>query len=103
METGEYIEVNGKHAKIIKIDSPTLMTVKWIPAWQWFFISKWAALRSHFTSFRAPGLWWFRVFGIGLAWKDIRVHPMTFSQRNGYSGLRVGWWLFEILEKPCHP
>jgi hypothetical protein len=47
---------------------------------------------------RQKGIWWFRVFGVGLSWKDIRLHPLVFSERNGYrKGLRLGWWIFHFL------
>ena len=31
--------------------------------------------------FRRRGLWWFRVFGRGIHWKDTRVHSLMFSER----------------------
>jgi hypothetical protein len=41
---------------------------------------------------------WFRIFGVGVSWKDTRMYPLIFSQRNGYARGRVignwwvGWW-----------
>jgi len=44
------------------------------------------------------GQWWFRVLGVGLSWKDARIHPLMFSERNGYrKGLRLGAWQFHFL------
>lgn len=43
-------------------------------------------------------MWWFRVLGYGLHWKDARLHEPLFSERNGYDRrLRVGPWRFKIL------
>jgi hypothetical protein len=51
-----------------------------------------------FYGMSQKGQWWFRVFGVGLSWKDIRIHKLTFSERNGYRrGLRIGSWLFHFL------
>jgi hypothetical protein len=42
---------------------------------------------------RAAGLWWFRVFGYGLHAKDVRRHPLLFSERRGLTrALRLGPW-----------
>jgi hypothetical protein len=44
------------------------------------------------------GQWWFRVFGVGVSWKDIRIHPLLFSERYGHrKGLRIGSWMFHFL------
>jgi hypothetical protein len=46
------------------------------------------------------GQWWFRVLGVGLSWKDTRIHPLVFSERNGFrKGLRVGLWIFHFLPR----
>lgn len=48
---------------------------------------------------RAKGIWWFRVFGYGLHWKDTRAHPLLFSQRAGFrKGFILGSWRFEFLK-----
>lgn len=40
-----------------------------------------------------PGLGFFRLFGVGLSWKDTRVHRLLFSERNGYTRhVMVGHW-----------
>jgi hypothetical protein len=44
------------------------------------------------------GMGWFRLFGVGVSWKDTRVHPLVFSERLGSrKGLRVGPWIFHFL------
>lgn len=51
-----------------------------------------------FCGMAQKGQWWFRVLGVGLSWKDTRIHPLMFSERNGYrKGLRVGSWQFHFL------
>ena len=43
-------------------------------------------------SFR-PGMGWFRIFGIGVSWKDTTRHELIFSERYGHTRpLRVGAW-----------
>jgi len=44
-------------------------------------------LLSHyiFSAHAEPGIGWFRVFGVGLAWKDTKRHRLYFSERNGYT------------------
>lgn len=50
---------------------------------------------------RYEGGWWFRIFGIGLYAKDIRRHPLLFSERNGYRRyIRLGAWVIGILRRP---
>lgn len=42
---------------------------------------------------------WFRLFGIGLKWKDITIHDLLFSERNGYSkALNIGIWRISLLK-----
>jgi hypothetical protein len=51
-------------------------------------------------SYSEKGFGWFRVFGIGLHWKDIRIHKLLFSERNGYSKyIILGDWLISYLPK----
>jgi hypothetical protein len=41
----------------------------------------------------SPGFGWFRVFGVGLTWKDSKRHELLFSERNGFTRrLRIGAW-----------
>jgi hypothetical protein len=50
--------------------------------------------------FSQKGIGWFRVFGIGISWKDTRIHPLMFSERYGYcKGLRIGWWMLHFLKR----
>lgn len=47
-----------------------------------------------------PGIFWFRIFGKGLHFKNVNTHPLLFSERNGYSKcLRVGNWSIRVLPK----
>ena len=41
-----------------------------------------------------PGLGWFRIFGVGLKWKDTTRHELLFSERQRITGrFRIGRWL----------
>ncbi len=41
---------------------------------------------------------WFRLFGIGLKWKDTSIHRLIFSERNGHSiGIQLGKWRIGYL------
>ncbi len=31
------------------------------------------------------GMFWFRIFGYGFHCKDTNIHPILFSERNGYT------------------
>lgn len=36
---------------------------------------------------------WLRFFGKVISWKDTSIHPLMFSERNGYtSGFNFGKW-----------
>lgn len=42
---------------------------------------------------------WFRIFGSGLVWKDINVHGLNFSERNGYKKIfKLHNWSFRVLK-----
>lgn len=46
------------------------------------------------------GLGWFRIFGIGLHWKDTSRHTLSFSERNGYKKMiKIGTWRIGFLPK----
>lgn len=45
-----------------------------------------------FCHHAAPGHLWFRIFGWGLAVKDIRCWPLLFSERMGKTGRSFGRW-----------
>lgn len=52
------------------------------------------------TGHREAGLWWIRIFGAGISWKNIRTHPLLFSERIGRrQGLRLGTWQFHWLSR----
>jgi len=51
-----------------------------------------------FQGMRRDGQWWFRVFGYGLTWKNIKKHPLMFSERYGYrKGIALFRWRFNLL------
>lgn len=53
-----------------------------------------------FTYFRSSSLFWFRVFGYGIAAKDLSVRPLSFSERNGFvKTLNLFGWSFKFLSK----
>lgn len=53
-----------------------------------------------FSSYYHNRSGWFRIFGVGLKWKDTTVHALLFSERNGYSkGLQIGKWRIGFLKR----
>lgn len=40
-------------------------------------------MQKPFEYHKSDGLFWFRVFGCGLSFKDTTKHPLLFSERNG--------------------
>ena len=51
------------------------------------------------SSYYENGIGWFRIFGIGLHWKDINRHELLFSQRYGYKkAITIRKWRFEFLK-----
>ena len=54
---------------------------------------------SRFSYYRTKGLWWFRIYGKGIHWKDSRLFRPLFSERNGYGPrlLKLGHWCFKVL------
>ena len=56
-----------------------------------FGVSCWAYYSS-------DGFKWFRLFGIGLGFKDLTKFAMMFSERNGYTKhIILGKWLVRCL------
>jgi hypothetical protein len=56
-----------------------------------FGIRCWASVHSKHIS-------WFRLFGVGFMWKNIKGKGLTFNERNGYKKhFKVGGWLIEYL------
>jgi hypothetical protein len=53
---------------------------------------KWKMMLEYYIT---KGARWFRIFGFGLQWKNTTIHPLLFSQRNGYTrGITIGkWWI----------
>lgn len=46
------------------------------------------------------GTWWFRLFGVGVHYRNITKHSFTFSERYHYSSyLKIGNWVFKWLGK----
>lgn len=45
------------------------------------------------------GFFWIRVYGYGFYLKDTRKHGASFSERNGYEGIKIRHWYFGILER----
>lgn len=42
---------------------------------------------------------WFRLFGRGFGWKDLRKSRLTFSERNGFKKhIEIGNWSFAWLQ-----
>lgn len=45
------------------------------------------------------GSGWFRIFGYGIGYKDLRKHNLLFSERNGITKiLRLGNYSFKLLK-----
>lgn len=52
------------------------------------------------TGARAGSSGWVRLFGWGVSWRDGRVFPPCFSERNGYvRTVRVGRWILRWLPR----
>ena len=57
----------------------------------------WDHLRTGWHLDRKRG--WVRLFGRGVAWKDLRHHFLMFSERNGYTKhWRIGHYSFRFLK-----
>ena len=45
------------------------------------------------------GMFWFRIFGKGLHFRNINKHPLVFSERNGYTKyLLIGNIVIKVLK-----
>jgi hypothetical protein len=53
------------------------------------------------TGHKTKGSWWFRIFGVGIAWKNTRLHRKLFSERKGgnWKSIEIGNWYFKYLPK----
>lgn len=48
----------------------------------------------------SKGLFWFRIFGIGLSFEDSTIKPKRFSEREGLNEVwYIGKWRIEYLPK----
>jgi hypothetical protein len=44
------------------------------------------------------GFGWFRILGKGLLWKNLLIHRLSFSERNGYKKyIKIGNWAIGFL------
>jgi hypothetical protein len=51
-----------------------------------------------FSCYRSPRHFWFRLFGFGVVIKDVRVHPLLFSERTKRVRCwRIGWLHLRVL------
>lgn len=42
---------------------------------------------------------WLRIFGLGFAYKDTRIHPLLFSERNGFvKMIKIGNWNIKAIK-----
>ena len=50
--------------------------------------------------YRCDGMFWFRLFGYGLHFKDLRKFQLIFSERNRLrKSFRIGNWSIKFLSK----
>ena len=58
-------------------------------------------MKMDFISYhRGPGIFWFRIFGYGITFKDTTKYALLFSERYGYTkSLRLGKWYIRILTR----
>lgn len=57
-------------------------------------------LSSIFCYYKTNGLFWFRILGYGLSFKDITIRDLMFSERYGYSKfLLIERWIIHFLPK----
>jgi hypothetical protein len=53
-----------------------------------------------FSGFKSKSIFWFRIFGYGLCFKNTRIYPLLFSERNGYvKVLKIGKWNVRFLNR----
>jgi hypothetical protein len=75
------VKLNKFH--IGKIRHHTLWVFEY-PLWSFYYLNRFG---------------WFRLFGVGLKWKDITRHGLLFSQRYGYEkAITIGKWRISILK-----
>jgi len=60
---------------------------------------------KYISGYKYYGLWWVWFWGkIMISWKDIRIHPLLFSQRKGlflpgWYGFKIKNWYFQFNRK----
>ena len=53
-----------------------------------------------FYFFHHVDIGWFRIFGVGLHWKNVKTRMLLFGERNGYTKyLMLGNWMVKYLPK----
>lgn len=51
------------------------------------------------SSYSIKGMWWFRIYGYGICWRNTQKHGLLFSERNGFKKvLNIRNWVFEWLK-----
>lgn len=57
-------------------------------------------MRKPFIHAYGPGWYWFRIFGIGLTFKNTNMYGKTFSERSGLrKSIQIGNWNVKFLYK----
>lgn len=55
---------------------------------------------KNITYYKTKGLWWFRIYGYGLHYKNIKHYPELFSERMCIKKkIKLGRYRFGILKK----
>jgi hypothetical protein len=54
---------------------------------------------KYLCGYYTDGMWWIRLFGYGITWKDGRTHYLNFSERMGKKGFRMRHWVFNFLKR----
>jgi len=57
-------------------------------------------MASIIEGYKYKGGFWFRLFGVGLNFRNVKLHPPLFSERCGYTRvLKLGWLRVTYLRK----
>ena len=60
-------------------------------------VKQWS-INKHLHGYIKKGMWWFRLFDYGIHAKDLRIHDLSFSEREGYrKRLVLGNWSLRLL------
>lgn len=52
-----------------------------------------------FTKHSIEGMGWFRLMGVGVAWKNYKQHGLSFAERYGYGfHIKIGNYIFHFLK-----